>query len=151
MSSCSLGIIRLQLVKQCIINVEPSKLAYTVSPSQDLEITIFLQSHTLTALPIPDYIFTRFTRNYHSLHYILPSSNSDSYKFSFFPSTIQAWNNLPISVIESDSMQLFIANLNQFYSCTCQIANQFIINACNCVYWAACGPWTNQYTVCPVI
>ena len=67
--------------------------------------------HTLTALPIPDYFnhVTRFTRNYHSLHYILPSSNSDSYKFSFFP----------ISLIESDSMQLFIANLNQFYSCTC--------------------------------
>ena len=53
-----------------------------------------------------------------STDYILPSSNSDSYKFSFFPSTIQAWNNLPISVIESDSMQLFIASLNQFYSCT---------------------------------
>ena len=77
--------------------------------------------HTLTALPIPDYFnhVTRFTRNYHSLHYILPSSNSDSYKFSFFPSTIQAWNNLPTSVTESDSMQLFITNLNQFYSCTC--------------------------------
>ena len=40
-------------------------------------------------------------------------------QISFFPSTIQAWNNLPLSVIESDSMQLFIANLNQFYSCTC--------------------------------
>ena len=53
--------------------------------------------HTLTALPIPDYFnhVTRFIRNYHSHHYILPSSNSDSYKFSFFPSTIQAWNNLP--------------------------------------------------------
>ena len=32
---------------------------------------------------------------------------------------IQAWNSLPISIIESDSMQLFIAKINQFYSCTC--------------------------------
>ena len=46
--------------------------------------------HNLTALPIPDYFLhtTRFTRNYHSLHYVIPSSNFDSYKFSFFPSVI---------------------------------------------------------------
>ena len=63
--------------------------------------------HNLTALPIPDYFLhvTRSTRNYHSLHYVIPSSNSDSYKFSFFPSTIRAWNNLPISLIETNSLQ----------------------------------------------
>ena len=85
------------------------------------KLQIFYEAiHTLTALPIPDYFnhVTRFTRNYHSFHYNLPSSNSDSYKFVFFPSTIQAWNNLPIFIIELDSLQLFTANLNQFYSCT---------------------------------
>ena len=72
--------------------------------------------HNLTVLPIPDYFLhvTRFTRNYHSLHYIIPSSNSDSYKFSFFPSTIRDWNNLPTYLIETDSLQLFISNLNQY-------------------------------------
>ena len=42
--------------------------------------------HNLTALPILDYFLhvTRSTQNYHSLHYVIPSSNSDSYKFSFF-------------------------------------------------------------------
>ena len=72
--------------------------------------------HNLTALPIPDYFLhtTQFTRNYHSLHYVIPSSNSDSYKFSFFPSVIRAWNNLPISLIETNSLQHFISNLNQY-------------------------------------
>ena len=42
--------------------------------------------HNLTALPIPDYFLhvSSFTRNYHSLHYIIPHTNSDSYKISFF-------------------------------------------------------------------
>ena len=68
------------------------------------------------AIQIPDYFLhtTRFTQNYHSLHYVIPSSNSDSYKFSFFPSAIRAWNNLPISLIETNSLQLFISNLNQY-------------------------------------
>ena len=72
--------------------------------------------HNLTALPIPDYFLhtTRLTRNYHSLHYVIPSSNSDSYKFSFFPSVIRAWNNLPISLIETNSLPHFISNLNQY-------------------------------------
>ena len=32
----------------------------------------------------------------------------------FFPSTVQAWNNLPTSLIEIDSLQYFISNLNQY-------------------------------------
>ena len=66
--------------------------------------TFYKAVHNLTALPIPDYF----------LHYIIPYTNSDSYKFSFFPSAIQAWNNLPTSLIETDSLQYFTSNLNQY-------------------------------------
>ena len=78
--------------------------------------TFYKAVHNLTALPILDYFLhvSSFMRNYHSLHYIVPHTNSDSYKFSFFPSTIRAWNNLPMSLIETDSLQYFISNLNQY-------------------------------------
>ena len=78
--------------------------------------TFYKAVHNLTALPIPDYFLhvSSFTRNYHSLHYIIPHTNSNSYKFSFFPSTIRAWNNLPTSLITTDSLQYFISNLNQY-------------------------------------
>ena len=53
-------------------------------------LTFYKAVHNLTALPIPDYFLhvSSFTRNYQSLHYIIPHTNSNSYKFSFFPSTI---------------------------------------------------------------
>ena len=78
--------------------------------------TFYKAVHNLTALPIPDHFLhvSSFTRNYHTLHYIIPYTNSDSYKFSFFPSTIRARNNLPMSLIETDSLQYFISNLNQY-------------------------------------
>ena len=61
--------------------------------------TFYKAVHNLTALPIPDYFLhvSSFTHNYHSLHYIILYTNSNSYKFSFFPSTIRAWNNSDIA------------------------------------------------------
>ena len=78
---------------------------HSAAKSRNYKFSIMPIGHDLTILPILDYFshVITFTRNYHCLHYILPSSNSDSYKSNFFPSIIQTWNNLPISIIESDS------------------------------------------------
>ena len=47
----------------------------------------------------------------------------DSYKFSFFPSTIRLWNTLPPFVIHSPTLDEFCTNLNIHYDHTC--AQQF--------------------------
>ena len=43
--------------------------------------TFYKAIYHLTVLPIPDYFLhvTSLTRNYHSLHYVIPYANSDSY------------------------------------------------------------------------
>ena len=43
----------------------------------------------------------------------------DSYKFSFFPSTIRLWNTLPPFVIHSPILDEFCTNLNIHYDHTC--------------------------------
>ena len=65
------------------------------------------------ALEVPPYFIStqRPTRYQHTLHYIIPFANTDSYKHSFFLHTIRDWNNLPIELIETGSLESFKSNL----------------------------------------
>ena len=73
--------------------------------------TFYKIIHHLSMPPLPHYFLpiNRLTRHHHSLHYniIPPSVRTNSYKYSFFPRTINEWNNLPTNVIESNSLLCF--------------------------------------------
>ena len=43
----------------------------------------------------------------HQLRFLLPPTRINSYHYSFFPSAIQQWNNLPKSVINTSSVEHF--------------------------------------------
>ena len=47
----------------------------------------------------------------HTQRFIQPATRVDSYKHSFFPSTILLWNRLPANVVSSESLQQFKSNL----------------------------------------
>ena len=66
------------------------------------------------SLQIPHYYLpkTRPTRQYHHLHYILPTSSTTAYQNSYFSRTINEWNILPIA-----DTDLFTARLQSYY-CT---------------------------------
>ena len=50
----------------------------------------------------PYYLRMQYhTRQYHQDHYIVPQSNTNGHKYSFYPRTIRDWNILPVSLIES--------------------------------------------------
>ena len=53
------------------------------------------------ACDIPDHMTTtqRRTRTSHNLQHAVPSTNTDSYRFSFFPHTIKIWNILPAASV----------------------------------------------------
>ena len=72
--------------------------------------------HHLSMPSLPHYFIqiNRPTRHQHSLQYNLinPSVRTNIYKYSFYPRTINEWNNLPINIIESDSLQSFQRQLN---------------------------------------
>jgi len=54
--------------------------------------------HKLVELPLPDNTYYSFksTRG-NELKFILPQTTVDSYKYNFFPRSINLWNRLPIS------------------------------------------------------
>ena len=64
-------------------------------------------------IEIPHYIIpTQYpTRNYHPYHYILPYASTTYYQQSFFQRRVKEWNNLPLSVINSDSLLTFSLSL----------------------------------------
>ena len=66
-------------------------------------------------IEIPHYIIpTQYpTRNDHPHHYILPYASTTYYQQSFFQRTVKEWNNLPLSVINSDSLLTFSLSLKQ--------------------------------------
>ena len=70
-------------------------------------------------LQIPHYYLpkTRPTRQYHHLHYILPTSSTTPYQNSYFSRTINEWNILPTDTIEIADTDLFTARLQSYY-CT---------------------------------
>ena len=55
---------------------------------------------------------TSHTRKRHDKSYRVISSSTDSYKFSFFPRTIQVWNSLPAAVAEAPDLVSFRQGLS---------------------------------------
>ena len=75
----------------------------------------YLSQHYSLSIP-PHFIsMTRSTRLYHPHRFILPNSSTYSYQQSFFSRSIKDWNNLPSSVIESNNIDSFSAELQTLY------------------------------------
>ena len=76
--------------------------------------TFYKIVYNLSAPQMPSYYSTtanRLTRQYHPLRYMIPPSRTNYHMNSFYPRTIRNWNNLPTSVIDSDSINAFQRNL----------------------------------------
>ena len=78
---------------------------------------LFKIIHQDYSLSIPPHFIsmTRSTRLYHPHRFILPNSSTYSYQQSFFSRSIKDWNNLPSSIIESNNIDSFSAELQTLY------------------------------------
>ena len=63
-------------------------------------------------LHIPSNSLIPNHRDSRSGYFTQLQTRTDSYKFSFFPSTIKLWNSLPPSVINSPNLNQFCNNIN---------------------------------------
>ena len=45
--------------------------------------------------------------------YMIPQSNLNCHKYSYYPSTLRMWNNLPLYIKESKSIDCFKSNLEK--------------------------------------
>ena len=48
---------------------------------------------------------------YSDEYFSIPFTNTNSYRFSYFPRTIDKWNHLPHHLLELDSVDLFVVNV----------------------------------------
>lgn len=74
---------------------------------------LFKCKNNLCAVKIPDYFLPKncMTRSYHSDKFIQPFVEDDTYKHSFFPQTINEWNELPNHIIECNNLKEFRTDL----------------------------------------
>ena len=69
-----------------------------------------MHHHTHAIHLLPYYLPTQYpTRHLHQYQFILPAISTTAYQQSFFLKTIKQWNNLPDNIIESSSIQHFVA------------------------------------------
>ena len=75
--------------------------------------TLYKGINNLSGLSIPHYFLPtqRSTRHHHFYHFIQPSTRTNYYQNSFFPKTIKDWNNLPVTIIESENIDIFTNHL----------------------------------------
>ena len=52
--------------------------------------------------------------HHHPLHLIQPQTNTAAYQYSYYPRTINDWNQLPIHLIEINSNKTFQTELNNY-------------------------------------
>ena len=65
-------------------------------------------THQLVDLKLPDYItYNHGATRGHNYKLTIPSSRIDSYKYSYFPTTIKLWNKLPEETVNATSINDF--------------------------------------------
>ncbi len=83
---------------------------------QDQRLTmVYKMSHGLVAANHTEYMTpeTRQSRHVHNRAFVVPTSNADYHRCSFFPRAIREWNSLPQAVVDSPSVETFRARLGK--------------------------------------
>ena len=66
--------------------------------------------HNMVDISLPESIIPLTTTNYtrgHNLRLYLPFSRVNAYKYSFFPATINLWNELPSHIVNAPTINIF--------------------------------------------
>ena len=52
-----------------------------------------------------------YTRQYHQNHFILSQATLNMYKYSFYPRTMKEWNNLPLMLLNQETLMNLLTYL----------------------------------------
>ena len=88
-------------------------------------IMLYRITHKLASIPTATYI-APCIRN--TQHYILPYARTHVFKTSFFPSTIQIWNNLQPVITNSTTIPQLRQDLTRFNKIATQGAPQMAVD-----------------------
>ena len=85
-------------------------MLYQVQHRRQLAKLIMMYCITYHLIKIPSITYlipSRSGTRGHSIRYLQPSTRVIAYQYSFFPSTIRLWNNLPQTLVSSGSTDIF--------------------------------------------
>ena len=63
--------------------------------------------HNLVAIPVTPFLIPVRTSRGHSMKFFISQSTVNSHLYSFFPSTIRIWNQLPECAVSAPSLETF--------------------------------------------
>ena len=69
----------------------------------------------LVAIPTTCLIPTAVTMRGHNQRFLVPFARTQTYQYSFFPSGIRLWNNLPQTIVDCNSLDHFKQELQTVY------------------------------------
>ena len=76
----------------------------------------YRMQHNMVSITPAEYLVpvqpARSRRSGHDQMYQVPYARTDVFKHSFFPSTVHMWNSLPVTVIQSHSIQSFKSGIS---------------------------------------
>ena len=110
---------RLQQVLQCVRYDVDAWVEVPAGDTLHKQVGHFYQAHHhQTACAIPPYITMTQprTRTSHDLLYLPPQVYLDTYKFSFFPRCVKAWNINPSSIVSSSSVNAFKLSFQRYFT-----------------------------------
>ena len=103
----------IQDIKVLLVSCKSYRLAYLTGKNRPDETSNHVQNHSWTGLyPLP--LAYSNLNNIHPHRFIQRATRIDSYKHSYFPSTICMRNRLPTSIIMSESLCQFKNCLSVF-------------------------------------
>jgi hypothetical protein len=85
-------------------------MLYQVQHRRQLAKLIMMYRITYHLIEIPSITYlipSRSGTRGHNIRYLQPSTRVLAYQYSFFPSTIRLWNNLPQTLVSSGSIDIF--------------------------------------------
>ena len=66
------------------------------------------------SIPLSSYpeVVDPYSTRSNRLKYTIPHCRTDTLRYSFYPRTIMKWKSLPDSIVNSESVEIFNANIN---------------------------------------
>ena len=97
------------------INMNTLNLKPLAERRAAIKLNLFYKAlHSLVEIPMNHLqMSTQYTRNSAAGAYVIPQSNVDSHKYSFYPSTVRLWNDLPYMCKQVGSADSFKNSLDK--------------------------------------
>ena len=74
---------------------------------QSKTVMLYTVVHQLVSIPVTPFLISARALRGHNMRFLIPQSTVSVHLYSFFPSAIRIWNQLPSSLVSAPSLETF--------------------------------------------